>query len=332
MNQPTQDAVLCKFRRAFRGGRWLAAPLLLLALSACQQEPTPTRAATAVPSITTEPRPTGTAGLSTLLLSATPTEQPTFTPIPTTTATAEATATTAPSPTSLPSPTAISTVAPTPMAAGEFLTPGQAASSTLLTDQAILYPYQGTRFQPVLIFVEAAGDLDVSLSVHPGTEAPGADLAQMEVAASAEQSGPNRPEIIVFTPEDDGPYTIAVRSNPDTPGAMGAYTLYLFDTQTAAEGVELAAGALAAGETASHQVTSNDGRPVLCYLDPTDESDLILRALDSDGGVLTEANFSGPGSAEAVYLLPLQTTTYTCQVTAAARQTSTYEMALIALP
>lgn len=325
MSQPTWDAVLCKFRWAFRGGRWLAAPLLLLALSACQQEPTPTRAATAVPSITTEPRPTATAGLPTPLPSATPTERPTFTPIPTAT-------TTAPSPTPLPSPTAISTVAPTPLPAGEFLTPGQAASSTLLTDQAAFYPYQGTRFQPVLIFVEAAGDLDVSLSVHPGTVAPGADLAQMEVAASAEQSGPNRPEIIVFTPEDDGPYTIAVRPNPDTPGAFGAYTLYLFDTQAAAEGVELAAGELVAGETAGHRVTSNGGRPVLCYLDPTDESDLILRALDSDGGVLTEANFSGPGSAEAVYLLPLQTTTYTCQVTAAARQTSTYEMALIALP
>lgn len=326
MSQPTWDIVLCKYRRAFKGGRWLATPLLLLALSACQQEPTPTRAATAAPSISTEPRPTATAAPPTLLPSATPTERPTSPPIPT------ATATTAPSPTPLSSPTAISTVAPTPLPAGEFLTPGQTASSTLLTDQVALYPYQGTRFQPVLIFVEAAGDLDVSLSVYPGTVAPGTDLAQMEAAASAEQSGPNRPEIIVFTPEDDGPYTIAVRPNPDTPGALGAYTLYLFDTQTAAEGVELADGTLADGETASHQVTSNGGRPVLCYLDPTDESDLILRALNSEGGLLTEANFSGPGSAEAVYLLPLQTTTYTCQVAVAARQTSTYEIALIALP
>ncbi len=71
---------------------------------------------------------------------------------------------------------------------------------------------------------------------------------------------------------------------------------------------------LAAGETAQFQVESRGGRPVLIFVDPVDQSDISVTMTTADGQTVADANYSGPGSAEAAFVLPLETTRYTVTV------------------
>jgi hypothetical protein len=93
------------------------------------------------------------------------------------------------------------------------------------------------------------------------------------------------------------------------------YTLYLYDAAQAVPGaVHQPNVTLAAGETKQFQVESRGGRPVLIFVDPVDQSDIGVTITTADGQNIADANYSGPGSAEAAFVLPLETTRYTVTV------------------
>lgn len=312
--------------------------VLSLAAVACQQAPDPPPAATEVvippppteaiseptAESTTIPAVTEAAVTATIVVEATvvTTEAPTVEVSPTEEAspspTAEATPTTAESPTPEASPTP----------AVIMLAPGQNNAAPLSNEGFNTYGYEGLAFQPAILFVEPADTLDVALAAYPGDVAVGSDLSGLEALSEADFSMAGGPEILVITPEEDGRYSLLVQSV----NGEGGYTAYLYDAVNDAPGTAVRqADSLVNGETKTYTVQSNGARPVVVFADPTDNSDVIARVADSNGNVAANANFSGPGSAEAVFVLPLQTTTYTVQVSEATGGSSGYNIVIITL-
>jgi hypothetical protein len=208
------------------------------------------------------------------------------------------------------------------------LTPGQSDAAPLAEGGFKPYGYDGLEFQPALLFVEPADTLDVSLSAYLGDVAPGVELAGLTPLIETDSNTEGGPEILVITPEEDGRHTLVVRSV----SGEGGYTAYLYDAVSDTQGAAVRqADTLAVGQTKTYAVQSNGARPVIVFADPVDESDLIVRVTDSNGNVAAEANFSGPGSAEALFVLPLETTTYTVQVSEISGAVSSYNVAVITL-
>jgi hypothetical protein len=209
-----------------------------------------------------------------------------------------------------------------------ILTPGQSDAAPLAEGGSKPYGYDGLEFQPALLFVEPADTLDVGLSAYLGDVAPGGDPGGPTPLNEANLNTAGGPEILVITPEEDGRHTLVVRSV----SGEGGYTAYLYDALSDTQGAAVRqADTLATGQTKTYAVQSNGARPVIVFADPTDQSDLVVRVTDSNGNVAAEANFSGPGSAEALFVLPLQTTTYTVQVSETSGATSSYNVAIITL-
>jgi hypothetical protein len=209
-----------------------------------------------------------------------------------------------------------------------LLQPGESNTAPLAAGGYNSYGYDGLAFQPALLFVEPADTLDVALAAYAGDIAPGSVLSELTVASEANFSTAGGPEILVITPEDDGRHTLVVSSA----GGDGGYTAYLYDTTSDAPGAAIRqADTLAAGQTKTYTVQSNGARPVLVFANASDESDLVVRVADSNGIVAANANFSGPGSAEALFVLPLQTTPYTIQVSENNGMPSSYDLLVITL-
>lgn len=269
-------------------------------------EPAATTTTVEEPVATTETPPT----LTTPTAESTPTEDAS--------PTMEATPTTAESPTPEPSPTP----------AMVMLAPGESNAAPLSAGGFNAYGYEGLAFQPAILFVEPADTLDVALAAYAGDVAAGSDLSGQEVLSEADFSTAGGPEILVITPEEDGRYSLIVRSA----SGEGGYTAYLYDATSEAHGTAVRqTDALINGEIKTYTVQSNGARPVVVFVDPTDESNVVARIADSNGNVAANANFSGPGSAEAVFVLPLQTTTYTVQVSEASGAPSAYNIMIITL-
>ena len=189
------------------------------------------------------------------------------------------------------------TAVPVTVVAGELFAPGQKTSGTLAGGGEETYLIEGVKFTPRFIFAETADEIDLLLAVE-GTE--------------ANFSGPGGPEVLVFTADDNGRFDLTVRNESQT---EGDYTLYLYDAAQAVPGaVHQPNVILAAGATKQFQVESRGGRPVLIFVDPVDQSDIGLTIATTDGQTIADANYSGPGSAEAAFVLPLETTRYTVTV------------------
>lgn len=305
---------------------WILFGLLLLA--ACRQQPAPLP--TPLPPAPTEQTP---AQPQATLLPEEATDAPATAAPGETEAPAAATATPAPAETAAATTEAVTptteaaaatpTITPPAVADGELLAPGQRAAGMLSADSADTFPFAATRFQSQLFFLETADDLDAALQIYPG-EAP----VGGEPAAEASQSSAGGPEIWVFTPQETGPHTAVV----EAAAGEGAYALYLFDAATAApQAAVQQSGTLAAGETNSYAATSRGGRPVIVFVDPTDQSDLSIEVRNAAGETVADANFAGAGSAEALYVLPRQTTEYTVRIAEASGAPSNYNIKIITL-
>jgi hypothetical protein len=189
------------------------------------------------------------------------------------------------------------TAIPMPIVDGEVFGPGQKVSGTLAGGGEQTYPIDGVKFTPRFVFVETPNEIDLLLSVE-NTE--------------ANFSGPGGPEVLVFTAAENGRYDLILRNQSQT---EGAYTLYLYDAAKPVPGaVHQPNVALAAGASAQFQVESRGGRPVLLFVDPVDQSDVSVTVTTAEGQTVADANYSGSGSAEASFVLPLQTTRYTVTV------------------
>jgi len=292
--------------------------LFLLAVAACREtpvEPTPTLppAPTAVAETTLpEAQPTAEA-TATPAAEPTPlpTEAPTltFTPLPV----ASPTATAVP-PTNTPTPTA------TAVPVAETISPGESYAGELGDGGWQLFTFAGRQFQPLLFFAEAAADLNLSMAAYQADAAdfdPGTAVPLVNVNFS----DAGRPEIMVFSPNATADYRLLVQAE----AGSGAFTLHTFDAQQGERGT------LATGTVNEYTAVSNGARPVLILTNPVGQADLIIRVTGADGALIGEADFGGPGSAEAFFLLPLRTTTYTITISEATGAAAAYDRLIVPL-
>jgi hypothetical protein len=242
------------------------------------------------------------------------TESATLTPV------ATATATTAP--TRTPSPTATAT-AELP-AAGETFAPGQRDTGQLAEGGFRVYPFAGAQFVPVAVFAEADSGLDLALELYDRpVSAPG----EGQPVSQANFSGDGRPEILVFSPDETAEHSLVVRAV----AGSGGYTVYVFDTYTESPWGTLRQEQLAQGASSTFPVRSSGARPVVILAEPESRADLILQLVGLDGTLLAAANYGGPGSAEALFVLPMSQTEYTLQVTEAGGAATGFRLAIVAL-
>ena len=225
-------------------------------------------------------------------------------------------------PTDIPAP-------PTLAQTGEFFSPGQQDRPALEPGGFAQYSVLGAQFQPILFFAETSSEADLILAVVAGTDQISGGLAALQPVAQADFSPAARPEILVYAPDADGPYSLIVGNQGP---ARGETAVYLFDTATdAPQATHYRGETLGAGENKQYAIRSNGGRPVIVFVDPLDQSDLVLRIKDAAGGTLTEANFSGSGSAESAFVLPLRTTDYLIEVGEVNGRLASFTLVVIAL-
>ncbi len=309
---------------------WFALIVLLVSSLACNFSGTPT--ATAVP--TPIPTQAVAAGDATAVLpTAIPLPTHTAVPAPATateTATAvsqaEATATLR-----LPADSPTTAVSPTPAMVGtavRLFGPGQQDAFSLEPGAFKTYTIQGVKFQPLFVFAEIDGDADLTLKVAAGTDTAVANPAAAAPLAEADFSPAGRPEVLVFSADEDGFYTLIVGNKGS---GAGETAVYLFDEATDTPlATHYRGETLAAGQTKSFIVQSNGGRPVVAFAEPLDQSDLVLKFIEA-GSIANEANFSGPGSAEAAFVLPLRTTDYTIEISTASGGAATFTLIVVPL-
>jgi hypothetical protein len=251
-----------------------------------------------------------------------PTSQPAATLIP------EATSETTTQPTT--DPTTEPTSQPTNQPNGETLQPGQSVLGNLAGGASQTYPYQGVRFSPRLFFAQPEGSLDVAVRAYPA----GVNLSNVSAANPATEVnffGAGVPEMSVYTPQADEVHLLAVASSGNT---AGQYRLYLFDatTQTGNTAV-LEQTTLTPNTPRTYPINSPEGHPIIVFADPvgtTEDIALTVREATS-GNIINQANFGGGGSAEALYILPQRTATYTIELSEANNQTATVNMHIIIL-
>jgi len=233
------------------------------------------------------------------------------------------------SPTPRPTVTAEPTQTPSPAApGGEALAPGQATGSTLAAGGSAAYRTQGQRFQPLILFVEPANQLDLALSVYTGDLSGQTTPEGVTPLAAADNALAGRPEILVLSPEADGTYTLVVRAA----SGEGNYTAHLYDLTTTGPDIAVQQpDTLDAGTEKVYAVNSRGARPVIAVADPSDLSDIALDVLGPDGALLTTANYGGPGGAETAYVLPLGATSYTVKVREVNGATAAFQIAIITL-
>ena len=275
---------------------WLLGFVLLLAACGGEATPTPTllpQPTTAVSQTgaTAPPAPTAVAEVeSTTTPAATNTAavvETTVAPTPTMVAATTATATTAPE-----TPTA--TTEPTP-ATGTLLGPGQLATVSPAPGEWAAVPFAGTRFVPRVFFIEAGDEVDTAVSIYGAIVTPGTDLDALTPLAEVDNSGPGIPEIVVYTPEASGEFSLVVTADGE-----GEARIYAVDTDTR----DQVPSALAAGETKQETYTSEESGSVFVIALPADQADLMVRATTPDGETIAEADFGGAGSVEALFVLP----------------------------
>lgn len=216
-----------------------------------------------------------------------------------------------------------------PAGNGELFAPAQTTVGTLSAGSQLTFPYQGQRFSPRLFFVRPAGSLDVELRAF-GAGVTAENVNGATPATTANFAGPGLPEMMVYTAQADEVHLTAVASLDNT---AGSFRFYLFDgvTRTGDTAV-LEQLSLPAGQTQSYAVTSQNGQPVIIFADPIGASeDIAVTVRNSNGNVVNEANFGGGGSAEALYLLPLTTTSYMVEISEVSGQAATVNVHLITL-
>jgi hypothetical protein len=310
---------------------WFVGLVLLAAMAACRLSGTPT--ATPVPT----PIPTLVGGGQdevTAVSPSLPTPIATFTPVqatavPDASTDTPATATTPATAVATATTVAQATAAATAVPVGSVFGPGQQDQVTLEPGGFKSYSVQGVQFQPLLFFAETANDGDLLLATVAGENPAITSLDAITPLAEADFSPAARPEVMIYSPDADGLYTLVVGNQGP---AVAETAVYLFDTATDSPlATHYRDETLAAGASKSYAVQSNGGRPVIAFVDPQDQSDLVLRFKDAAGSVLTEANFSGPGSAETAFVLPLRTTDYIIEISAATGGAATFTLVVVAL-
>jgi hypothetical protein len=184
-------------------------------------------------------------------------------------------------------------------------------------------------FEPALLLVEPQGEEDAVLRVYDQA-VTAANIGQLTPVAEWDNGAAGDREIAVFTPQEEGEYYLVVQ---EAAGGAVSYQLYLFDEGTTVPPVIVnETGTLAAGGSNTYPVSSETSRAILVFVVPADEAtDLALRIENPSGTVANEGDFSGAGSAEALFILPRADTEYTVRVSEAAGDAGDYTILIIRL-
>jgi hypothetical protein len=264
---------------------------LVFLVSACQD------AGTAVPTPTLLPTPEQDVVVVVSPSSIPPTvtlEPATATAVPESEAAATEMPTTEPTETALPTPTESPTETPTAVPTTQPELAAEPITITLTGGEPAVFTFDGERFEPWLFFVEASEDLDTAVAVYAASITDDADLTTLTAEATANFTGPGLPELVVFTPDSDGEFSLVV-----TGVGEGTAVVYATDSRTATT-----TSTLAAGEIAQSSTFAKDSPATYIFVIPVGQADLALRAVYTDGAQIAEANFGGSGSAEALFVLP----------------------------
>jgi hypothetical protein len=302
--------------------RFLLLSFLVLLATACQErqaEPTPTfmpEPTAVVEATPVEAQPTAEpTATPTIAPTPLPTEAPTETP--TLTPEASPTSTAVPA-TDTPAPTATATAVPV----ADPITVGESQTGNLAEGAFQIFPFTGRQFQPLLFFAEASAGLNLSLAVYGPDAAGEIDLETAVPLTEVNFSDAGRPEIMVFSPNVATDYLLRVQAE----AGSGDFTLHTFDPLQQGERVTLAAGT-----TNEYTVISNGSRPIIIFANPVGQADLAISVTGPDGALIGEADFSGPGSAESFFALPLRATNYTITISEVTGTAAEYDILIIAL-
>ena len=298
---------------------WLSLFLLAVALSAAACRETPVEP---TPTLLPEPTAVAETALPEVQPTAEATAVPTVEPAPLPTEEATATPTAVPEATPTPIPP---TATPTPTAAAvpiaETISLGDSYTGNLEDGGSQLFSFAGRQFQPLLFFAEATANLNLSLAVYEADASGTLDPETAVPLAEVNFSDAGRPEIMVFSPNATSDYRLLVQAE----AGSGEFTLHTFDAQQGERAT------LAASMVNEHTAVSNGARPVLILANPLGQADLVIRVTGADGALIGEADFGGPGSAEAFFLLPLRTTTYTIIISEATGAAAAYDQLIVPL-
>jgi hypothetical protein len=238
----------------------------------------------------------------------TPTLIPTLTPSPTPTATPTLTPTSvvqfAPTSTPTGSPTPRPTLIP-------FVAPGTAVGDILEPNQPRVYSLQATARQPLYLMTEGVDELDLALAVYDMDVITFATETNEPIPSFLANNAPDRvvqlngagfPELMIYTPDEDGTFSIGVGG---VDGTAGAFRLYVFDPYTITQHTSVASTeTIPAGGSKSYAVRSYGKRPVAIFARPLDGNDVAIVIKKSDGEQISRANFAGASAAELTFYKP----------------------------
>ena len=310
--------------------RFVFAWLLLLAvIVACGEEPAPQATVTELPVEPSPSTPAVEATVTEIPVEPSPStpaavpgdETPAATQAPVTPTEAEATAEATPDVEATLTATTTVTATAAAITGTERFAPGQQATVTLADGDFAAFPFSGAALETLLFFAEPEDDLDVDLAVYEAGVTAESDLSTLTPLVEANSGAADVPEALVFVPDEEGDFSLVLAAT----GSGGA-TVHFFDVQT-----QGTANTLPAGEVNTGQFYSNISRPVLIFVDPVAEADIVIRAATAEGEVLAESNYGGPGAAEVLFMLPPQSAGFAFQISEATGAAASYEMAVISL-
>jgi len=212
------------------------------------------------------------------------------TAVPELAVTAAAAPTAEPTETTLPTPTEAPAEIPTTQP--ELVV--EPVTVTLVDGGQSIFTFDGARFKPWLFFVEASEGLDTAVAIYAVPVNDDTDLTTLTAKATADFTGAGLPELVVFTPDSDGEFSLVVTGTGE-----GTAVIQSVDSRIATT-----LNTLAAEEIYQGASYSNLAAPSYIFVIPVDEADLALRAVALDGKQIAEADFGGSRSAEALFVLP----------------------------
>lgn len=264
--------------------------------------PSPTPTETAVPTATLTPSPTATSVVS---------FAPTFTPVPTGT----------------PAPTAV-----------PLLAPGEVWGGRLEAGTAALHIFEAIKGQTLVLLARAGDDLDVAVAVYDSDLLATADSQSVSLTEALQSLPPARiaqdqpasvPEFMIYTPQSNGPQTVALGG---VEGTAGDYKLYLFDTITVTANTPLVLpDSVSPGQTKRYPVASVGARPVAVLVRPNGTGDVALVLKDANGAIVISSDYGRGGSPEAAFVSPGTSVAYTAEVTTRSDAAVNYTIVVIAI-
>ncbi|MEM8858015.1 MAG: hypothetical protein AAGD96_06825 [Chloroflexota bacterium] len=193
--------------------------------------------------------------------------------------------------------------------------------------------------QTIYAVVRVKPEVDAGILIYEGNVADLAKEEQQSVQDLLISKTPNREadfsgqgfmEVIAYTPKETGDLSLVVTSSAES---EGPYRLYVFDKNTSSANIAFNQTVqLDSGQATTVGVTSNGGKPVVAFMNPlAAEVDAQIQIKNSDGAVLTEANYSGGGSYETTFVLPITTTSYQAELTNVGGATGLFEILVLAI-